>query len=153
MCRWKRPRPQRRSRKRMAAWVKLHWLARRGSVLAALVRGADSYSTKSGETFDGDGCGFSAADAERGDAAAEVAFGEGRKQRDEDARAGCANGMAERAGAAVDVDLLVGKAEIAHGRHRDNGESLVDLEQVDFRKRPANAVKQSANSADGRRGK
>jgi hypothetical protein len=61
--------------------------------------------------------------------------------------------MAERAGAAVDVDLLVGKAEIAHGGHGDDGEGLVDFEEIDIRKRPASALEQRANSADGRGGK
>ena len=39
--------------------------------------------------------------------------------------------MAERAGAAVDVDLVVGESKVAHRRHRDDRESLVDLEEVD----------------------
>ena len=61
--------------------------------------------------------------------------------------------MAERACAAVDVDLVVGQAERAHGGHGDDGEGLVDFEQVDIRKRPARAFKQHADSADGRGGK
>ena len=39
--------------------------------------------------------------------------------------------MAERAGAAVDVDLVVRQAEVAHRDHRHHGEGLVDLEEVD----------------------
>ena len=39
--------------------------------------------------------------------------------------------MAERAGAAVDVDLLVGKVEVAHRGHRDDREGLVDLVEID----------------------
>ena len=107
----------------------------------------------SADSFDCDGCGFATADAKRGDAAAEIALLERREQRDEDARAGCADGMAERAGATVDVDFVVGQTEVAHGSHDDNGEGLVDFEQVDIRKRPARAFKQHADSADGRGGK
>jgi hypothetical protein len=105
------------------------------------------------ESFDCDGGGFPTADAERSDAAAELALLEGREQRDDDARAGCADGMAERAGAAVDVDLVVGQAERAHGGHDNDGEGLVDFEQVDFRKGPANAIEQHAIAPMGAVGK
>ena len=53
---------------------------------------------------------------------------EGGEQRDKDARARCADGMAERAGTAVDIDLLVREAQIAHGRHGDYGEGFIDFE-------------------------
>ena len=43
--------------------------------------------------------------------------------------------MAERAGAAVHVDLVVRQAEVAHRRHGDDGEGLVDLEEVDVVRR------------------
>ena len=62
---------------------------------------------------------FNAARPQRGD------------QRHQDARARGADRMAERAGAAVDVDLLVREAEVAHRRHRDDREGFVDLEEVD----------------------
>ena len=39
--------------------------------------------------------------------------------------------MAERAGAAVHVDLFMRQAQIAHRDHRDIGEGFVDLEQID----------------------
>ena len=144
----------------MAAWAKLRWRGRRelsfflvfspkdnsavGIVLSQVREsgpGAPQVRANAAlaNAFDCDGCCFAAADAERGDAAAEIALREGRKQRDENARAGCADGMAECAGAAVDVDLLVGKTEIAHGGHGDDGEGLVDFEQVDFREGPASA--------------
>ena len=45
--------------------------------------------------------------------------------------------MAERGGAAIDVDLVVRNAEVVHRDHRDAGERLVDLEQVDIVFRPA----------------
>ena len=44
-------------------------------------------------------------------------FSMAREQRDEDARAGGADRVAERAGAAVHVDLVVRQAEVAHGGH------------------------------------
>src|SRR5579863_7999504 len=58
-----------------------------------------------------DGGGLAAADADRGYAAPEAARFERRQQRDEDACAGRSDGMPERAGAAVHVDLLVREAE------------------------------------------
>jgi hypothetical protein len=33
----------------------------------------------------------------------------------------------------VDVDFFMGNAKVAHGRHHDNGEGLVDFEQGNFR--------------------
>ena len=76
------------------------------------------------------GC-FAAADAERRDAALCPARPKRGDQRHQNARARGADRMAERAGAAVDVDLLVRQPEVAHRRHGDDGEGLVDLEQID----------------------
>src|ERR1700732_2821198 len=56
---------------------------------------------------------FAAADAQRSDAALQILRFERMQQRDDQARAGGPNGMAERAGAAVDVQLLAGDSEIA----------------------------------------
>ena len=55
------------------------------------------------EAFDGERDGVAAAKAKRGDAALQVAALQFVKQRDEDARAGSADGMAERDCAAIDV--------------------------------------------------
>ena len=60
--------------------------------------------------------------------------------------------MAERAGAAVDVDLLVRQAEVAHRRHGDDGEGLVDLEQIDGIRAPAGLLEQLFQRADRRGG-
>src|SRR5205085_3201732 len=79
-------------------------------------------------TFDGDRGGFAAADAERGDAAPEVVGFHGVQERYDQPRAGGADGMAERAGAAVDVEFVAGNAEVALRRHGDDGKGLVDLE-------------------------
>src|SRR5690606_17492877 len=73
---------------------------------------------------------LAAATAQRGgaDAPAAPAELEGEVQRDPGA--GHADGVAERDGPAVDVDLVRVDAELL-GRHQpDRGESLVDLDEV-----------------------
>src|SRR5271166_3351407 len=83
-------------------------------------------------------CGFdrhrrrlAAAYAERRDAALEAAGAQRPDQRHKDARARSADRMAERAGAAVDVDLVARQRKIAHRCHRDDCEGFVDLEEID----------------------
>src|ERR1700704_1554134 len=49
--------------------------------------------------------GFAAANAKRGDAALQIVGFHGVQQRHDQPRAGCADGMAERTGAAIDVEL------------------------------------------------
>src|SRR3954447_24037137 len=83
------------------------------------------------DALDDGGDAHAAADAERGQAALQVAALELVDQRAEDHRAGGAQRVAHRDGAAVDVDLLVVQVEVAHEAHGDRGERLVDLEQVD----------------------
>ena len=56
--------------------------------------------------------------------------------------------MAEGGGAAVDVDLVVGDAEVAHRDHRDAGEGLVDLEEVDLAGVPAGLRERLGDRAD-----
>ncbi len=65
-------------------------------------------------------------------------------QGDQDARAGRADRVAHGGGAAVDVDLVVGDAEVAHREHGDAGEGLVDLEQVDVGDGPAGLGQQAS---------
>ena len=48
-----------------------------------------------------------------------------------------ADRVAQRRRAAVDVDLVVGDAEVAHRDHRDAGEGLVDLVEIDVGDAPA----------------
>ena len=60
--------------------------------------------------------------------------------------------MAERGGAAMDVDLLVRDAEVAHGEHGDAGERLVDFEQVDVIDAPAGLLQRLLDRAGGRDG-
>ena len=78
---------------------------------------------------------LAAADAQRRDAAPRAARLHRRQQRDENPRPRGADGVAERAGAAVHVDLVVRQVEIAHRRHRHHRESLVDLEEIDIARR------------------
>src|ERR1019366_3773296 len=68
--------------------------------------------------FDGDGGSFATADAQRGDAALQLAALERMHERGDDARARSPDRMTEGAGAAVDVDLFVRQTDIAHRRHR-----------------------------------
>ena len=67
-------------------------------------------------------------------------FSQRRQQRHQDARAGGADRVAERAGAAMDVDLVVRQAEVVHRRQRHHRERLVDLEQIDVGEVPAGAL-------------
>ena len=74
------------------------------------------------------------------------------QQRDDQPRAGGADRMAERAGAAIDVELVSGDAEVALRRHRDDRKRLVDLEQVDVADAPADLVEQFSDRRDRRGG-
>ena len=60
--------------------------------------------------------------------------------------------MAERGRAAVDVDLVVRDADVAHRDHRHAGERLVDLEQVDVVDAPAGFLQDLLNRGHRRRG-
>src|SRR5208337_4824541 len=99
-----------------------------------------SSMTVPSEHLDGHGGGFAAADAQRGDAALQSVFRQRRHQSDQDARARGADRMAERAGAAMDIHLVMRQIEIAHRRHGDDGKGLVDLEQVHFAETPARPI-------------
>ncbi len=59
------------------------------------------------------------------------------KKRDEDARAGCADGMAEGDGAAVHVHARGVPAELAADGAALRGERFVGLDEVDVVERPA----------------
>src|ERR1700730_11367100 len=104
------------------------------------------------DTLDRDRGGFTAADAEWGDAALEVLRLERVQKRDDQPCAGGADRMAERAGAAIDVELFSGDAEVALRRHRHHREGLVDLEQVDVADAPADLVEQFSYRRDRRGG-
>src|SRR5690606_33999978 len=75
---------------------------------------------------------LSTADADRREAASNISTPERVKQRREDPRAACADRMAERHSASVDVRSLVIDAEDLRDREVDDREGLVDLEEVDI---------------------
>jgi hypothetical protein len=104
------------------------------------------------DALDRDGGGFTATDAKGCNAAFEVLRLQRMQQRHDQACAGGANGMTERAGAAIDVQPLPGDAEILLRRHCHHGKGFVDLEQIDIADVPANLVQQLANGRDWRRG-
>ena len=68
-------------------------------------------------------------------------------QRGDDARAGGADGMAERAGAAIDVGARVVEADVAHGGHGDGREGLVDLVEMNVAGLPAELRQQFLDGA------
>ena len=47
------------------------------------------------------------------------------------------------------VDLVMRQIEIAHRRHRHDGEGLIDLEKIDVRQRPAGALEQGFKAPIG----
>ena len=59
-----------------------------------------------------------------------------------------ADRVAQRGRAAVDVDLVVGDAEVAHRDHRDAGEGLVDLVEIDLGRVPAGLLQHLGHRAD-----
>src|SRR5438105_3972369 len=88
--------------------------------------------SRSSETLDGEGDGVSAAEAEGSDAALEVAALQFVEQRDEDARAACADGMAERDRAAIHVNFFGIQFELARNGNRGDSESFVQFEKIDI---------------------
>src|SRR3954452_17974991 len=104
------------------------------------------------DTLDGDGGGFAAADAQRRDAAFQIMRFQRVQQRHDQPRAGGADRMAERAGAAIDVQSVTGNAEVALRSHCDYRKSLVDLEQVDISNAPAYLVQELSDRRDRRGG-
>src|SRR5258706_15876986 len=90
--------------------------------------------------LDSDGGGFTAANAERGDAALEIVGFHGVQQCHDQPRAGGADGMAERAGAAIDVEFFSGDTEVFLRGHRNHGKGLVDLKEIDIADAPADLV-------------
>src|SRR5262249_6365580 len=73
---------------------------------------------------------FAAADAQTGDAAAEVKVFERIKQRGKDPRAARTDGMAQSDGATSNVDFSGVEAEFSVHSNGNHCKSFVDLEQV-----------------------
>src|SRR5258708_38364948 len=72
------------------------------------------------------------------------------QQRHDQPSAGGADGVAERAGAAIDVQSVAGNSEGALRRHRHYGKRFVDLEQVDIANAPADLVEQLSDRGNRR---
>src|SRR6516164_1707198 len=89
-----------------------------------------------------DGGCFPAADAQRSNAALQIMRLKRMQQRDDEACARRADGMAKRARPAIDVQLLAGNAEVALSRNGHHCERLLDLEQIDVADAPARLVEQ-----------
>src|SRR6516165_6308065 len=86
--------------------------------------------TASSRNLDRERHRFTAADAQRGDPASPTAAAQRMDQGGENARAGRPDRVTEGAGAAVHVDPRMIDVDVAHRRHGDDGEGLVDLVQV-----------------------
>src|SRR3546814_16322486 len=71
---------------------------------------------------------------------------------DDDARPRRADGMPQRAGAAMDVHLVLRQVQLPHRRHGDDRESLVDLVEVDVPGVPPGPFEEGLHGADRRRG-
>src|SRR6185312_3220639 len=82
--------------------------------------------------LDDEGHRFAPADAERRETAALVLVLHRVEQGHEDARAGCADRVAEAHRAAADVHLRGIESELAVVRDSDDRESLVDLVEIDI---------------------
>src|SRR5688572_18301503 len=95
------------------------------------------------------GGGLATADAKARHAALQAVLAQAADQGHERARARGADRMAERAGAAVDVVLVVRQVVLLHRRHGDHREGLVDLVEVDVLRAPPGALEKLADRADG----
>src|SRR6266566_1853597 len=104
------------------------------------------------DALDCDRGGFAAADAECRYAPLEVLRLQRMQQCDDQPGASGADRMAERAGAAMDVELVAGNGEIALRRHRHHGKRLVDLKEIDIADAPADLVEQLPDRRDRRGG-
>src|SRR5579871_839934 len=96
-----------------------------------ILRSVAAAGMRSRSDADEDRVALSAARADRGAAQPAAAAAQLVDERGEDSRAGGADRVAERDGAAVDVDALLVDAEHPDRRDHDRCERLVDLPQVD----------------------
>src|SRR3954451_1138327 len=100
------------------------------TALLSVIWGFLRWLGRSDELDDG-GDAHAAADAERGEAAALALALQLVDERAQDDGAGGAQRVAHGDGAAVDVGDVVADPHVLHEAHRDGGEGLVDLPQVD----------------------
>ena len=109
---------------------------RRPAARGAAASGRSSAGSGLRDTDD-QGVALAAAAAQRSRTDAAAATLQLEREVQDDAGAGHADRVAERDGAAVDVDLVVGEAELAGRGDADGGEGLVELDQVEVGGRDA----------------
>src|SRR5688572_5583856 len=102
--------------------------------------------------FECDGRGLAAADTQRRHAAAAASCTQCVRQRRNDACAGGADGMPERAGAAIDIGARVLESHVFHRGHGYHRERFVDFVQVHVTGFPAHLRQQFEDGAGGSRG-
>src|SRR5277367_972212 len=83
------------------------------------------------------GDAHAAADTERGEPLFRVALLHLVKQRHQDARAGGANGMADRDRAAIDIDFAGVPTEVLVDRARLGGERFIGLDEIEIADAPS----------------
>src|SRR5271157_716625 len=102
------------------------------------------------DRLDGHGNPLTAADTKRGDATLAAGPLQPGQKSDQDPRAGTADRVPERDGTAVDVGLLGRQAQFFPAGQSNDGESLVELKQIDIRDAPADLVQQFLDRPDRR---
>src|SRR5690242_3315568 len=95
------------------------------TAVSGVLTGVPSGPVRRSDELDDGGDAHAAADAERGEAAPQVAALELVDEGAEDHGAGGAERVAHRDGATVDVGDLVADVEVVHEPERDGGEGLV----------------------------
>src|SRR5690625_5247062 len=83
------------------------------------------------EQLDSDGRGFAATYAQAGHAASAAPLFNRANVSDQNARAAGAPWVAQRTGAAVDVDLVMRQVQFGHGGHGHAGKGLVAFLKID----------------------
>src|SRR5262245_13273479 len=109
-----------------------------------------SWRPTNSHALDGQGDAVAAAEAQRRDAASEVAALQRIEQRGEHAAAARSDGVAERDGAAVDVHLLLVDSKLVQDRDRLDRERFVELEEIDVGEIPARFFNDPADGFDRR---
>src|SRR5690625_3323666 len=102
------------------------------------------------EQLDGNGRGFAATYAQAGHAAPAAPLFKRVNESDQNARAAGAQRVAQRTGAAVDVDLVMRQVQFLHGGHGNGGKSLVDFIKIDVSRLPASLFKHLFHGAHRR---
>src|SRR5690606_15583642 len=95
---------------------------------------------------------FATAKANAGHAALQSMGFKSREQGDKNAGTRRADWMAQRACAAMNIDLVVRQIEIAHGGHSNDCKSFIDLKEIDITEIPADFLGKLAYRPNGSSG-